>query len=153
MVLPCSPSIINSNRWYNWYRLVSIGWDSSALSLVSLTHIYFVCSGHRGSTSSDWRWPSWPRSFTTLNAFPLSPFFLQAVKSSPTYTGKLQWWYPLMTHVMESWTSFLPEPDIFFTATIFEGLCPVCGSLWVTGISSACATGNPITKIQSISIS
>ena len=34
------------------------------------------------------RWPKCPRWLTTLNAFPRSPLFLLAVKTSPTFTSK-----------------------------------------------------------------
>ena len=59
-------------------------------AIVGAENLLTACSGQRGSTSWDCRWPSCPRWFTTFNAFPRSPLFLFAVNTSPTFTSKRQ---------------------------------------------------------------
>ena len=49
-------------------------------------------TGHREETSSRWRWPNCPRSFTIRNVRPFSPTFFKTLKTSPSLTSKQHSW-------------------------------------------------------------
>ena len=71
-----------------WYIYRILSW------ICTYAEISTWC-GQSGLTSSAWRWPSWPASFTEnfecVTAF--SPPLGEKENTSSSFTLKVQWWY------------------------------------------------------------